>query len=89
MFGGGRVGVIDNWRALDIRENGRKSGKRLLLSSAKGHAEELAAFVQSVRTGTPAIAFDSLVATTRATFSVQQALRTGQPCPVGPAREPA
>ena len=37
----------------------------------------------------PAIAFDSLVATTRATFAVQQALRTGQPCAVAPVREPA
>ena len=89
VFGGGKVGVIDNWRALDIRENGRKSGKRLLLSSAKGHAEELAAFVKSIRSGVPAIAFDSLVATTRATFAVQQALRSGQPCAVAPAREPA
>jgi predicted dehydrogenase/threonine dehydrogenase-like Zn-dependent dehydrogenase len=82
VFGGGRVGVIDNWRALEIRENGRKSGKHMLLSSAKGHAEELAAFVQSIRTGTPAIAFDSLVAATRSTFAIQLALRTGYPCPV-------
>jgi polar amino acid transport system substrate-binding protein len=82
VFAGGRVGVIDNWRALEIRENGRKSGKRFLLSSAKGHAEELAAFVQSIRTGRPAIAFDSLVAATRATFAIQLALRTGHPCPV-------
>ncbi len=88
VFGGGRVGVIDNWRALEIRENGRKSGKRLLLSSAKGHTEELAAFVELIRTGAPAIAFDSLVATTRTAFTVQQALRTGRPSLIGPEPEP-
>lgn len=87
MFGGGRVGVIDNWRALEIRANGRKTGERLLLSSAKGHAEELAAFVQSIRTGSPAIAFKSLVATTEATFAIQEALRSGQPCSVAGMRE--
>lgn len=87
VFGGGKVGVIDNWRGLEIRENGRKAGKRLYLSSAKGHAEELAAFVQSIRDGVPAIAFDSLVATTQATFAVQQALRTGQSCQVGGTRD--
>src|SRR5262249_28731088 len=82
VFGGGRVGVIDNWRRFEIVENGRKSGRRRLLASAKGHAEELSAFVESIRSGREAIAFASLVATTRATFAIQQAIRSGQPCPV-------
>lgn len=78
VFGGGVAAALDNWRTLTIRANGRKISKNCRLQAEKGHKEELAAFVESIRTGAPAIPLESLAVTTRATFAVQEALRTGE-----------
>ncbi len=77
VFGGGKVGVIDNWRSLLVQGNGRKISKRCWLQAQKGHAQEMQAFVTAIETGDMPISFESQVLTTRATFAVQQALRDG------------
>ncbi|MBA2733533.1 MAG: Gfo/Idh/MocA family oxidoreductase [Acidobacteria bacterium] len=82
VFGGGYVGVIDNWRALSVRGHGKNSSKRALLTAAKGHAEELAAFVEGIRTGQSPISFKSLALTTQATFAIQSSLREGRLVPI-------
>ncbi|MCH7936343.1 MAG: Gfo/Idh/MocA family oxidoreductase, partial [Proteobacteria bacterium] len=82
VFGGGMAGAIDNWRRLTIRGPGGNVDKRSRLESAKGHAEELAAFVNSIRSGIAAIAFEDQVATTLTTFAIQRSLRTGKPARV-------
>lgn len=85
VFGGGSVGVIDNWRRAEIVSHGKHSTKRSLLSSAKGHAEELEAFVSAIRSGEMPVPFSTLLASARATFAIQKSLRTGQPVVVGSA----
>ena len=46
----------------------------------KGHGAECQAFVEAVRRGgAPPIPYESLAATTRATFAVLKSLATGQP----------
>lgn len=79
VFGRGLAGVIDNWRQLFISGHGQRLNARKWLSSAKGHAEELAAFVEGVRSGKSPITFESLVLTTQTTFAIRHSLRTGVP----------
>jgi polar amino acid transport system substrate-binding protein len=79
VFGGGLTGVIDNWRRVLVTGHGRKVRSREWLSAAKGHSEELVAFVAGIRSGAPPISFESLVLTTQTTFAIQRSLRTGRP----------
>lgn len=83
VHGGGRTAVLDDFRTLTLHGPGgsRKLGSRW--KQDKGHAAELAAVVEAVRSGQPMpISLDSLVATTRATFAVVEAATTGQPVAV-------
>lgn len=82
VFGGGMVGVIDNWRTLRVQGNGRRVKKRYWLGTEKGHEQEMKLFVSSIRNGHPTIPFSSLLATVRATFAVQRSFREGLPVKV-------
>jgi polar amino acid transport system substrate-binding protein len=79
VFSGGRVGVIDNWRSLRVQGNGSRLSRKCWVQAEKGHSQEIAAFIQSIRRGQSAIGFDSMIATTKATFAVQKSLRSGLP----------
>ena len=81
IFAGGKVGLIDNWKKLEIWSGGKKSVKRSFLSSTKGHSQELEIFVEEIisRRLHPPIEFESLLRTTRATFAIQTSLKTGKP----------
>jgi polar amino acid transport system substrate-binding protein len=82
VYGGGRVGVLDDFRVLEVWNNGkRKVTKRL--QQDKGFDQELAAFIEAARTGAEMpISFRSLVLTTKVTLAVEQSLGTGRPQPV-------
>jgi polar amino acid transport system substrate-binding protein len=79
VFADGSVAVLDDFRTGLFVRNGRE--ERLKGGAQdKGHADEIRAFVDAVRTGAPApIALDSLVATTLACFAAVESLRTGAP----------
>lgn len=67
--------VMDNFCATVCM--GKRGKKKLKGKQAKGFAEEISAFLGSIKTGGPApIAFDSLVDTTACTFAVLESLRT-------------
>ncbi|WP_246660711.1 bi-domain-containing oxidoreductase [Tardiphaga sp. vice154] len=69
--------AFDNFTGYGLWQNGGKSSQRGRLD--KGQSLMLTAFVTAVATGTAMpITFQSLVATTRATFAVQDSARTGQ-----------
>ena len=75
---GGRSAVLDDFRTLTLfGPNGtRKIGSRW--RQDKGHAAELKAMVEAVRTGGPMpISLDSLFATTKATFALVEAASGG------------
>lgn len=56
---------------------GKRGKKKLKGKQAKGFAEEISAFLDSIKTGGPSpIAFESLVDTTACTFAVLESLRT-------------
>jgi predicted dehydrogenase len=81
VFGGGRSAVLDDWRVLTLYAGGRSRVTKG--SQAKGFREELTAFVTAVRDGTPSpIPLAESVATTRATFTILDALLA----PAGTAR---
>jgi polar amino acid transport system substrate-binding protein len=79
VFGGGRTAQLDNFRRLSTFRDNRRRRQRLF-NQAKGHAEELAAFVTAVRTGGPMpIDLATMIAVTEATFLIPRSLEQGVP----------
>ncbi|MCI0688718.1 MAG: Gfo/Idh/MocA family oxidoreductase, partial [Sporichthyaceae bacterium] len=84
VFGGQRAAVLDNFRSLALHAGNRRR-KRSLLNQAKGHAEEVEAFVRALASGTPMpIAPATLAAVTQTTFLIHQSLETGGVVPYEP-----
>jgi predicted dehydrogenase/threonine dehydrogenase-like Zn-dependent dehydrogenase len=82
LFGGGAIGVLDDFRQLTISRGGRRKRWRRL-SQEKGFDEEVRAFLAASRgEAEPPIPLRSLVLTARATFAIEESLRTGLPVPV-------
>jgi predicted dehydrogenase len=79
VFGAGTVAVLDDFRELVSSRAGKRSRVRRL-SQDKGFDQEVAAFAAAARAGgEPPTALASLVATTRATFALEESLRSGAP----------
>lgn len=82
VFGGGRTAVIDNWRRLRVSGAGIRLKRSHWLAAAKGHREELVAFMDGVRSRRSPIPLDELILGMQATFAIQTCVRTGQPAPI-------
>jgi predicted dehydrogenase/threonine dehydrogenase-like Zn-dependent dehydrogenase len=79
VYGGGCVAVLDDFRELKTVRGG-KSKRTKKLVQAKGYDEEVHAFLAAVRGERPMpIPPESLIATTSATFAIEESLRTGAP----------
>jgi predicted dehydrogenase/threonine dehydrogenase-like Zn-dependent dehydrogenase len=85
VMGEGKLVVIDNWRTLEVTTRGKTKTHRALRAD-KGHAEELRAFVDACRrdvsSPTP---WESVLATTRATFAIERSWRDGVTVEIGEA----
>lgn len=79
VFGGGGIAILDDFRQLTLTRGGkRKKVKRL--SQEKGFDQEVSAFLAAVKdSAEPPIPLWSLISTTRATFAIEESLRTGLP----------
>ena len=87
VFGGGRTAVSEDFRKSWFYRNNRCRARRLWRQD-KGHRAELEAFVQAVKSnGGPPVSFDSLYATTLATFRIRESLARGAELPVFPPEE--
>ena len=77
VFSGGRTAIMKNFTELEFY---RGSGKpHIIKGQGKGHKEEVEAFINSIKNGTASpIPFDSMLATTLATFAVHESLSTGE-----------
>ncbi len=78
VVGEGSVAVLDDFRSLEFAHGKRTRSNSMMQD--KGHSAEAAAFVAAARQGTaPPISYESLAATTRATFGALTSLATGVP----------
>jgi polar amino acid transport system substrate-binding protein len=79
VFGEGVVGVIDDFRSLEIVKGGKPT-RVTAANQDKGQSREVAETVNSFRTeGGAPIPFSELVAGMRAVFGARQSARSGQP----------
>ena len=78
VFAGGRVAVLDDFRSLEMVQDGHRQLIRSPLRQDKGHQAEWQAFTAAVLSGgPPPIPYDHIFGVTRATFAAVNALRTG------------
>ena len=83
IFGGGAVGLIDNFRHACFVRNGKKTRLRTWLSADRGHRAELEALVDVIGHGAqPPVPLADYVRTTLATFALEESLRSGAPVEV-------
>jgi len=77
---GGRSALLDNFRQATVWTGRRQNSTKSRGSQDKGQGEQVARFVEAVKTGAPMpIPLDSLVATTRATLAIGASLSSGKP----------
>ena len=83
VFGGEQVAVIDDFRTLELVQNGKRQIQRSRLRQDKGHrAEWEASFRAVTKGGQPPIPYNHLYGVTQATFAAVEALRTGEKVPI-------
>lgn len=74
-FAAGKSAIVEDWRTAQLASGGRI---RSLRRPGKGHEEEIATWVEAVKSGAPMpIDAASLITTTTATFAVAESLRQG------------
>lgn len=77
VFSNGRTAILKNFVELELYSGAGKP--KIEKGSGKGHAEEVRAFLNSLKSdGEAPIPFDSLVATTLVTFAIRESLATGE-----------
>ncbi len=85
VFGGGAVGVIENFKAASFTYRGRTKRIRHWLAVDRGHRGEVEALMKSLSEGGPApVAFEDYVYTTLATLAIEESLKSGTPVVVNP-----
>jgi predicted dehydrogenase len=78
VYGGGVIAILDDFRALSVLSGGKRDDRKVR-GQEKGFDEEVEAFARAVREQTLPISMESLAYTTRASFAVEESLRTGRP----------
>ena len=75
VFSGGQVGLLDDFRRLELVKDGRRQILQSRLAQDKGHRAAWQAFLAAIRQGGPApIPYNHLIGVTRATFAAVTAL---------------
>lgn len=83
VFSAGRVGILDDFRSLELVKDGRRQKFSSNLRQDKGHAALWEAFLNAVQHGTPApIPYADLLAVTRATLAAMASLQSSRTEPV-------
>jgi predicted dehydrogenase len=75
-FAGARTAILDDYRTLELYEEGhqRKHGSR---HQDKGHSDEIRAFLDGVRSGVLPVALEEIENVSLAALAVVESLRTG------------
>jgi predicted dehydrogenase len=83
VFTSGMVAVLDDFRSLELVQNGRRTHFRSRLRQDKGHQAEWQVFVNSIlQGGPPPIAYQDLFGVMRAVFASLEALQSGKAMPI-------
>ena len=83
VFGGGSVGVIENFKAASFTRRGRTRRLRRWLGVDRGHRGEIEDMCTAIRNGgPPPVALQEYVFTTLATFAAEDSLSQGGPVAV-------
>jgi predicted dehydrogenase/threonine dehydrogenase-like Zn-dependent dehydrogenase len=82
IFGGGMTGILDDFRKVEIRRQGRVIARRRWWSQQKGYSEEISAFRFGIETGTLPIPAEEMLAVTAASLRAVQSLRMETPLEV-------
>ncbi|MEW6029088.1 MAG: bi-domain-containing oxidoreductase [Chloroflexota bacterium] len=81
VFCGGRIAVLDDFRALELVSDGNRKTTRS--AQDKGWRDEWLAFSKSIREGgEPPIPYKQLVGVTRAAFAAVESIRSGEAIPI-------
>ncbi len=83
-FGLAGVGVLDDYRVLEL--HGSETHRVNNRQQDKGHREEVAAFLDGVRSGRPPVALSEVVNVSVATLAVVESIRARMPVHVGAQR---
>lgn len=79
VFGGGLTAIIDDFRSLEIRRDGRRLLRRRWWSQSKGYAEEMQAWLSGVRQGAWPIPASELLASAESALAAVRSLRLDLP----------
>jgi predicted dehydrogenase/threonine dehydrogenase-like Zn-dependent dehydrogenase len=80
VFSAGRVGVLDDFRSLELVRDGHRQSFTSHLRQDKGHAALWSAFLSGVEKGaTPPIPYAELLGVTRASIVATHAIQSGIP----------
>ena len=83
VFCGGRVAVLDDFRSLELVQNGKREVLHSRLRQDKGHRAAWEAFIQTVKAGgLPPIPYEHLFGVSKACFAAVESLRSGKECQV-------
>ena len=83
VFTGGQVVVLDDFRKLELVDNGKKQVLRSRLRQDKGHQEEWQVFQDAIiNHAAPPIPYEQLYTVSLTSISAVDALRTGETIPL-------
>jgi predicted dehydrogenase/threonine dehydrogenase-like Zn-dependent dehydrogenase len=77
VFCGGRIAVLNDYRELELVQNGNRKVLKSPLKQDKGHLGEMQALVNGIREGTAPIPFDQLAGVARGMFAAVASIRSG------------
>ena len=78
VFGGGAVGLIDNFRSASFQRNGRVEKKKSRTSVDRGHRAEIESLLSAIQGQANLLPdFDEYISTTLTTFAMVRSLTTG------------
>jgi predicted dehydrogenase len=79
VFCGGRIAVLDDFRSLEMVQDGRRQVVQSRLRQDKGHGAIWQAFASAIQTGgQPPIPYQQIFGVHRAVFAALESLRTSQ-----------
>jgi len=79
VFCQGRVAILDDYRSLELVQDGRRQSFKSQLRQDKGHLAGWQAFLSAVRTGsTPPVPYDQLFGGAKAVFAAGESLLSGK-----------